>query len=153
RDQANLPLASWEVYFIISEPVAYSQGPRRQRFLPVRGLDDPLRSAAVHGLELNPGGEWFSDVGVEALESGSGHAIQAVLGESIARTLGKEQGKECLQVGDLFEAGARKWVVAGILNARGTTFDSEIWARRQVVGPIFGKETHTTLVLRTADAA
>ncbi len=156
RDRENLPLASWEVYFIISEPPpagARGENVRAHGFLPVRGLDDPLRAAAVHGLELHPGGAWFSDVGAQASGSAAGHvAIQAVLGEGIARTLGKEQGKQSLQVGDAFEAGARKWVVVGILNSGGATFDSEIWARRQVVGPIFGKETHTTVVLRTADA-
>jgi ABC-type antimicrobial peptide transport system permease subunit len=38
------------------------------------------------------------------------------------------------------------------LQSAGSTFDSEIWAKRQLVGPVFGKESYTTIVLRTADA-
>jgi ABC-type lipoprotein release transport system permease subunit len=56
-------------------------------------------------------------------------------------------------VGDLFEIGPRRWIVVGILRSAGSTFDSEVWAKRQIAGPMFGKEsTYTTLVLRTADA-
>ncbi|HKB41358.1 MAG TPA: FtsX-like permease family protein [Gemmataceae bacterium] len=82
----------------------------------------------------------------------AGEAIQAVLGEGIARELGKDAGKESLKVGDIFEVGPRRWVVVGVLRSSGSTFDSEIWAKKQIVGPLFGKESYTTVVLRTADA-
>src|SRR5206468_4229372 len=129
-------------------------GGRKRRFLQVRGLDDPARSGAVHGLPLHDGGAWFSGAGVQPLPAakGGGTAIQAVLGEGIARELGKDQQKEALEVGDVFEAGPSRWVVVGLLQSAGSTFDSEVWAKRQIVGPLFGKDSYTTVVLRTAGA-
>ncbi len=155
RADDGRPLASWETYLIVNQPIPESRGGgRKRRFLQVRGLDDPARSGAVHGLPLHDGGAWFSPAGVQPMPpgQGGGTAIQAVLGEGIARELGKDQQKETLAVGDIFEAGPRRWVVVGVLRSAGSTFDSEVWAKRQVVGPLFGKETYTTVVLRTADA-
>ena len=33
----------------------------------VRGIENPLISSRVHGMPLLPGGEWFSEAGVEQL--------------------------------------------------------------------------------------
>ena len=44
------------------------------------------------------------------------------------------------------------WVVVGLLDSAGTTFDSEIWARHQIVAPLFRKDHYSSIVLRTADA-
>jgi ABC-type lipoprotein release transport system permease subunit len=77
---------------------------------------------------------------------------QAVLGEGIARMLGADQKKESLEVGDTFDIGPKKWVVVGIMNSAGSTFDSEIWVKRGFAGPLFGKTGHTTCVLSTANA-
>ncbi len=155
RDDKERPLASWEVYIVVNQPIPNAgDGKRKRRFLQVRGLDDPARAGAVHNLPLHPGGSWFSAAGVQPLRGdvGGEQAIQAVLGEGIARELGKDQGRDSLHVGEFFEVGPRKWVVVGILQSSGSTFDSEIWAKRQIVGPMFGKENYTTVVLRTADA-
>jgi ABC-type antimicrobial peptide transport system permease subunit len=108
-------------------------------------------SGRVHGLPLHPGSAWFSPAGVEIVPDGT-HAIQAVLGEGIAREFGKDRGKETLVPGDFFELGPRRWIVTGVLRSSGSTFDSEIWAKRQLVGPIFGKESYTAVVLRTENA-
>jgi ABC-type antimicrobial peptide transport system permease subunit len=43
--------------------------------------------------------------------------------------------------------------VTGIMKSSGTTYDSELWAKRAIVGPKFGKNSFTTFVLRTAGAA
>lgn len=168
RDPPNIlktdkgePLASWELYLVVNQPIpadspALKNSTRRRRFLQLRGLDDPEKSAQVHGLALQPGGSWFSASGVEAATTAgpSEQVIQAVLGEGIARELGRDLGKKSLEVGDLFEVGPRRWIVKGILASAGTTFDSEIWAKRQIAGPMFGKESsYTALVLRTPNAA
>ena len=55
-------------------------------------------------------------------------------------------------MGDHFRLGEEDWVVTGILKSSGSTCNSEIWANRMKVGPVFGKENVTTLVLATADA-
>src|SRR5947209_9313048 len=58
RDAADRPLASWEVYLIVNQPIPEARGGRKRRFLQVRGLDEPARSGAVHGLPLHDGGAW-----------------------------------------------------------------------------------------------
>src|SRR5438874_721907 len=50
------------------------------------------------------------------------------------------------------------WTVTGILESRGSPFDSEIWAKREEVGHYFGKDNveqnqsfYTTIVVTTRD--
>jgi ABC-type lipoprotein release transport system permease subunit len=153
--EGDEPLVSWELYIVVNQPIPNAQpGQRARRFLQMRGLDEPARTARVHNLQLYPGGRWLAASGVQPLaDSKTGEqAIQAVLGEGIARELGGDVGKPSLEVGDLFEAADRKWVVVGILASAGSTFDSEVWAKRSLIGPMFGKESYSTVVLRTADA-
>ena len=106
-------------------------GTRGRRFIQVRGVEDPVRSGKVHNLALAEGGVWFSQAGVQALPDASKgeQAIQAVIGEGLARELGPDQEKKTLEVGDYFDLGPRKWIVVGILKSSGSMFDSEIWAK------------------------
>jgi ABC-type antimicrobial peptide transport system permease subunit len=134
-----------------------SSGAGKRRFVQVRGLEDPTMAAKVHAMQLFPGGQWISDSGVRRLRlTGSDQdevAFEAVLGEGVAGELGKDRGKEQLQVGDLFDLGPRKWIVTGIMRSSGSTFGSEIWAKAALVAPQFGKSNlFTSIVLRTADA-
>ncbi len=126
-------------------------GTRGRRFIQVRGLEDPVISAAVHNLDLYEGGEWFSPACVAPLPGGrSGQfAVQAVIGEGLARELGPDQGKKSLEVGDVFDLGPNRWIVTGILRSAGSTFDSEVWTKFQMAGELFGKNTYTTCVMRT----
>jgi len=126
----------------------------RRRFMQVRGVEDPLIAAEVHGLELHEGGQWFSEAGVELLPpSAPGKepesAVQAVLGEGAAKAIGPDMGKESLQVGDVFELGLLKWKVVGILKSSGSIFGSEVWAKRSYVGQRYGKEfTISSMTIR-----
>jgi hypothetical protein len=118
----------------------------RRRFMQVRGVEDPLIASEVHGLELHPGGAWFSGAGVERLpatEPGKEpeSAVQAVLGEGAAKAIGPDYGKPSLEVGDVFELGLLKWKVVGILKSSGSIFGSEVWAKRAYVGQRYGKES------------
>ncbi len=128
------------------------KGGRQRRFIQLRGIVDPEISGRVHNLPLRPGGEWFSkQSGVRPLPGGkkSEQAIEAVIGEGLARELGADQGKKSLEVGDVFDLGAAKWIVVGIMQSSGSTFDSEVWAKFQLAGDMFGKKnTYTTVVLR-----
>jgi ABC-type lipoprotein release transport system permease subunit len=74
-----------------------------------------------------------------------------VLGQGIARDLGGDLGKPSIHVGDTFELGPRKMVVVGIMQSAGSTFDSEVWAKRAMVGEEFGKKSPTTVVVRTKE--
>jgi hypothetical protein len=157
RDEEGEPLASREVYLVVNQPLSTEPGRRqRRRFTQVRGLDDPRVAARVHKLELYDGGAWFSESGVQTLPGASpdaeDQAVQAVLGEGVAGQMGQDRGKERLEVGDTFDLGPRKWVVVGIMKSAGSTFGSEVWAKRSLVGPMFGKPAYTSIVLRTADA-
>jgi ABC-type lipoprotein release transport system permease subunit len=150
RDEDGHKLVSWETYVVVNQPIANAvKGGRMRRFVQVRGVQDPVLSGRVHNLPLHEGGAWFSEV--QDLPDGT-KAIQAVLGEGMARELGKDQNKPSLQPGDVFDLGPRKWVVTGVLMSSGSTFDSEIWAKQSRVGEMFGKPSFTTVVLRTADA-
>jgi hypothetical protein len=184
RDSGGKPLASWEVYVVVNQPIPTRTCPvcgkmirihpvdqtltdhdcagsgtlvrttRGRRFIPVRGVDNPVQSGKVHQIGLHEGGAWFSQAGVEALPGGSKdeQAVQAVIGEGLARELGPDQGKKALEVGDVFDLGPRKWIVVGILKSAGSVFDSEVWGKFSMVGEQFGKTTYTTCVLRTADS-
>jgi ABC-type antimicrobial peptide transport system permease subunit len=153
RDAAGKPLASWEIYAVGNQPVANPQaGAGKRRFVPVRGIDEPVRSAEVHRLSLHDGGAWFSQAGVQELPDG-GSAVQAVLGEGLAKEFGRDQGKASLEPGDRFSLGGRDWIVTGLMHSAGSIFDTEVWAKRDLVGSIFGKTAYTTVVLRARDAA
>ncbi len=150
RDEDGHKLVSWETYVVVNQPIANAvKGGRMRRFVQVRGVQDPVLSGRVHNLPLHEGGAWFNEV--QDLPDNT-KAIQAVLGEGMARELGKDQNKPSLQPGDVFELGPRKWVVTGVLQSSGSTFDSEIWAKQSRVGEMFGKPAYTTVVVRTADA-
>jgi hypothetical protein len=187
RDDDGKPLASWECYVVVNQPIPTRKcpkcgqmvpvddlaekllphgdpecpgsgtrvvGSRGRRFIQVRGVVDPARTGKVHELALSPGGAWFSEAGVEPLPGSTRgeQAVQAVIGEGLARELGPDQGKKALEVGDVFDLGPRKWIVTGILRSAGSTFDSEVWSKFQRVSQEFGKTTYTTAVLRAADA-
>jgi putative ABC transport system permease protein len=156
KDIDGRPLVSKETYIVCNQPIPNAvKGGRQRRFLQIRGIEEPDRAGRVHNLALHDGGQWFDASGVErvgAKESILGY-IQVVLGEGIARELGRDLGKPTLAVGDAFVMRDRNWVVKGILKSGGSTFDSEIWSRYQQVGPLFGKNVYTTIVLRAEDAA
>jgi ABC-type lipoprotein release transport system permease subunit len=153
RDEHHRPLCSREVYVAVMQPVPGGPDERlRRRLVHLRGIEDPEIAVRVHAVELLPGGTWFSPVGVRDLpgraDGGpSPRAVEAVLGEAVAREWG-------LDVGDVFDLGPRPWVVVGVMQATGSAFGSEVWAKQQLVGQTFGKEhVYSSLALRTADAA
>ncbi len=126
---------------------------RSRRFLQVRGIDDPSRSLKVHNLKL-VSGQLFSQAGVRPYGEGDQRrtAVEAILGEGIARTLASDLDKPTLEPGDLFSLGesTQPFIVAGVMGSQGSTFDSEIWAKHSLVGRKFGKDSYSTIVLRTA---
>jgi hypothetical protein len=161
RDAAGRPLCSLEVYVFTSQAVPVPEGQRSsKRFLQVRGVEEPDVSAAVHGLELIAG-RWFSAAGVSVsspADRGTVPApaarVEAVVGEGLARELGRAQGRDSLVTGDVLIIGPREWVVVGVLRGAETTFGSEVWAKRQIVGEVFNKRNrYTSVVLRAESPA
>ncbi|MFO1021499.1 MAG: ABC transporter permease [Planctomycetales bacterium] len=159
------PLCSCETYLVLVQPVQVMiPGRPERRFTQIRGIEDPLVAAEVHGLALFPGGEWFSQAGVEELpaDAQTGQsglpALQVVIGEGIAKELGKDRpaaelakakNPERIDVGETFPLGNRIAIVKGIMKSSRSTFGSEIWGKRSVVGPLFGKNVYTSIVART----
>jgi ABC-type lipoprotein release transport system permease subunit len=152
RDEEGRPLCSREVFTVIRQSNEISEEGGTQHFYQVRGVEEPALAARIHGLNLYPGGEWFSEAGVREFPSQAGArsattALEAVLGEGVARELG-------VNVGDTFELGPRQWLAAGILESAGSMFASEIWAKRQVVSQLARTDdAYNSISLRTADAA
>jgi hypothetical protein len=155
-------LCSREVFISTNQDMPAAAGERpRYRFLQIRGVEEPDISAQVHGLVL-VAGTWFSEAGVKgpapadrARSGGSSQTlIEAVIGEALARDLGRDYGKEALGTGDVLTIGPRQWVIVGIMRGAETTFGSEVWAKRQKVGEIFNKENlYTSIVLRAESPA
>lgn len=162
RDGSS-PLVSRETYLVVSQPIENAPSSRTQRrFLQLRGIDDPEMSGRVHGITLLDGGQWFSDAGVRETSGEENTAIETVIGEGIARELARDRLAELnaaarnpdrLDVGDSFRLNDRDWLVVGVMQSSGSTFDSEVWAKRSLIGPMFGKETYSTLVARASGGA
>jgi putative ABC transport system permease protein len=146
-------LASSESYMVMNQPVPVREGEKpRRRFLQVRAMKSAPIAAAVHNMELYPGGRWFTETAVEAGPGGKTY-LQAVLGEGAASTLGEDVGKRRLEAGDTFRLGDMDWVVTGVMKSQGTTFGSEIWTGiNNTVVQASGKgNRYTTLVLRMSE--
>jgi putative ABC transport system permease protein len=157
------PLCSRESYLVLSLPIAEPKpGSPTRRLLQLRGLFDPVASAKVHDFELEEGGVWFSPAGVRPSEDPNKPPyVEVVLGQGIARQLGgdrseaqrqRSQDPNRLVVGDTIQLDRRELLVTGIMKTEGTTFDSEVWAKQSVIGPLLGKTNFTTLVLRATSA-
>lgn len=161
QDENGVAQCSKEVFVIVNQEIKVAEGERpRRRFVQVRGVEDPAIAGAVHGLKLKPGGEWFSEGGVEEAAAKGDSAsqqvlVQAVLGNGLAAELGNDRpDRKPLVVGDTFPLGARQWKVVGVLDSTGSTFDSELWAKRARVGEDFGKQnTFSSYLIRTASPA
>jgi putative ABC transport system permease protein len=112
----------------------------------------PLRVAGAEqgkpAEATSPGGSAASTPATQTQQE----AIQAILGEGIAREMGRDRGQDSLHVGDGFDLGGRKWIVSGITRSEGSTFGSEVWAKWSLVAHMFGKERYTSMVVSTADA-
>jgi len=162
--QGNRPLASREAFMVVNQPIPHPPpGRPLRRFLQLRGIDDPAQTALVHRIALHTGGAWFSPAGVQPIAGKSAEtAIQVVLGEGIAREMARDRWPEerararnpdRLDVGDQFAMADRQWIVVGVMRSAGSTFDSEVWAKRSTIGPLFGKENFTSVIVRAESAA
>lgn len=160
------PVASRESYLIINQPVVNPKPGRPQgRFLQIRGVVDVPMAARVHNMQLLGEGKWFSQAGTQEDPNGNANAqtlIQVVLGEGVARELAVDRtpaetaaahNQQRLDIGDRFTLGRRQCIITGIMKSSGSTYNSEVWGKQDVVAPLFGKNSITSLVLRTAGAA
>ncbi|MCS6863744.1 MAG: ABC transporter permease [Gemmataceae bacterium] len=156
KDTPGEYLKSFESYVVLNQAIPTKPGePPKRRFLQLRAFDDIRIGAIVHDITLEEGGRWFNTNAVEPGEKAPDglEYLQCCLGEGVAVTLGEDQGKARLTVGDTFELGDRWWKVVGLMKTRGTTYGSEIWTGIQnpVVRASGKGDKFSTLVLRMED--
>lgn len=58
-----------------------------------------------------------------------------------------------LDMGDTFKFGTHSWTVVGIFDAKGTSFDSEIWADVENLGLAQKRREYSSVLLKPADAS
>ena len=54
-------------------------------------------------------------------------------------------------IGSRLKLAGREWTVVGILDAQGSTYDSEIWGDVELFMPVFDRPVYQSLTLRLAD--
>jgi ABC-type lipoprotein release transport system permease subunit len=179
KDSPDKYLATKEVFLIVNQPIP-NAGPsgKQRRFVQMRGVDDPIVAARVHGVELQDG-RWFSQEGIQLLPSSStaekkydetqvtavagalaavgtseAPAIEVVIGAGISREFGADRpDKAPVKCGEILDIGGRKWIVVGIMSTGNTSFASEVWTRDYLIQERFGKRnSYTTYVMATRDA-
>src|SRR5262245_4947350 len=151
KDEDGKFLAVKEVYAIVNHKIPDApEGGRQRRFIQMRGLDDPYIAAKVHNVKLKPGGRWWSASGVQETARGLAY-IEVVVGDGIARTFGQDKGKSTVELGEVLSIGPREWIVVGIMEASGSSFANEIWARDSAVQETYARFNYNTYVARTKD--
>ncbi len=58
-----------------------------------------------------------------------------------------------LNIGDSFSFGPRSWVVVGVFDGKGTSFDSEIWTDLDYLGLSTKREQYSSVIVRPLDGA
>jgi ABC-type lipoprotein release transport system permease subunit len=154
-DDKDTPGKHWavkEIYVVANQELPPSEeDEERERFLQIRGVDDPILAGKVHGIELEKGA-WFSSSGINPQ---TGH-YEIVLGDGIAKVLGLDQGGGPLGPGDCVTIGPRQWCVTGVMKPSSSIFGSEIWAKDELVARYFGNVkdggiSYSSFVLRLQD--
>jgi len=157
------PSVSRETYLVVNQPTPNAvPGRPRRRFLQVRGVEDAQLAGDVHGMKLYDGGKWVSPAGASQVAGPDGQLetlYDVVIGEGIARELwfdrpeterDPQRQPQRMTVGDRVDIGQRQGRVVGVMQSAGSTFDSEMWVKNSVVRENFGKNSYTSMVLRTA---
>jgi ABC-type lipoprotein release transport system permease subunit len=143
-----------EMYLVANQDLAPSDmTEERERLLQMRGVDDPIVAAKVHGVELDKG-EWFSPTGVNE-KTGE---YEIVLGHGLAKFFGQDKSGGPVGPGETISIGPTNWRVAGVMKASSSVFGSEVWARDVLVARDFGNVkdgaiTYNSMVVRLSDPA
>jgi putative ABC transport system permease protein len=58
-----------------------------------------------------------------------------------------------MNIGDSFQSGTQTWTVVGVFDAKGTSFDSEIWADVEILGLAQKRPGYSSLLIKPVDPA
>jgi len=76
-----------------------------------------------------------------------GRMFQPGLDEIVVGKMVSERFQNC-SIGSHLKLAGRSWTVVGVLDAQGTTFDSEIWGDVELFMPVFDRPVFQSLTLR-----
>ena len=131
RDTANQPLASRELFMVVHRQ---DEKTGTYPFLQLRGV----LPAAFHVHRV---------VHITAGQTFRPGQSEVIIGKAVQRDTG-------LQIGELLELGRKHWRIGGVFEARGSAFESEVWADLDEVASQFRHEgAYSSLVLRAANPA
>lgn len=130
QDSQGQPLASRELFMVVHH---YSEKQHAFHFLQVRGV----------------GGQAFKvHTQLSVVEGRMFRPSQSEV--AIGRAVQREHG---LAVGDVVELGRKRWRIAGVFEAGGSAFESEVWTDLPELANQFRREgVYSSVVLRTHDA-
>lgn len=81
-----------------------------------------------------------------------GRMFRPGLDEVVVGKMVSERFENC-SVGSRLKLAGREWVVVGVFDAGGSTYDSEIWGDVELFMPVFDRPVYQSLTLRLADAS
>ncbi len=129
--EGGVPLVSREIVVLIA--------------LPKRGSGVPtnvtIRGIGPRGLEIRP------QVRIVSGRLPRFGTNEIMVGRSIAERF------EGAELGQTLRFGGRGWTVAGVFDAGGAGFDSEIWGDGEQLVQSFRRQTYSSIVAKLADAA
>lgn len=140
-------LFSKEVYVIVTHVATNpATGDRKRRFCQMRGIEDPVLAGAIHDVSLmdinGAKSRWFAPTGEK----------EVVLGNGVAKSFGRDHGKETLVPGDSIEIGEWTWKVVGVMSPASSAFGSEIWVHDRIVQDNFGRaNSYSSFVVQVKD--
>jgi putative ABC transport system permease protein len=86
------------------------------------------------------------------LKLAAGRLWEAGKSEVVVGKLISERFQNC-GLGEQITFGGRAWTVVGIIDADGTSFESEVWGDSEILGPAFDREGYQSATVRLKDPA
>jgi putative ABC transport system permease protein len=131
RDEAGGPLAAPEALVLVNKPKNPDGKPSNLQIRGVHPNSFKLRPIVrlVEGRMFRPG------------------LREAIVSRSVARRF------QHMNVGDTPRLGRGQWTIVGVFDARGSAFDSELWADYKEVMQDFDRAVYSTVAVRARDAA
>jgi len=120
RDKTRVPLVSPEVVIVISLPL---RGSKDTAMVQLRGVSD--RALAVRDMVSVASGRFFRP-----------GLAELVVGSNVAKNY------QDFELGGRPRFGGRQWKVVGVLDGRGSAFDSEVWADNTILQQTYKRPTN-----------
>ena len=131
-DESGRKLAARETLVLISLPRKETGATSN---VPVRGVEAGISLKLRSQIKISAGREF---------NAGSSELL---IGMNIAKKFNIDG------IGSTIHFGGRDWTIAGIMDAGGTAFDSEIWGDRDTIMGAFKRPVYSSVIIRMRDPA